>query len=132
MRVHRVSDLLEVRLVEEGFERLEDFDLEVFWKAWCAGREAGRSAYTATVRIAPNLLSLLPQYFGSRIRERIAQAGEPDAEGWITLELPFESLFAARDRLLGFGSAVEVLAPRALRLSIQDVAEQVVQLYARR
>ncbi len=43
--------------------------------------------------------------------------------------LPFESLEAARARLLGFGAAVEVLAPCPLRRSIQDYAEQIAGLY---
>ena len=56
--------------------------------------------------------------------------GPPDAAGWLTLQLAFESLEAARTRILGFGRGVEVLAPYALRRSIQDYAEQIVALYA--
>jgi hypothetical protein len=33
--------------------------------------------------------------------------------------------------LLAFGSAVEVIAPRALRASMQDYGEQIVALYQR-
>ena len=54
----------------------------------------------------------------------------PDAEGWITLELAFESLEAARDRLLSLGSSVEVLAPHALRASLSDYARQIVAIYS--
>jgi len=63
------------------------------------------------------------------VRATIAGAGPPDAEGWIRIELGFESLPAARERILGFGRAMEVLAPRALRLSVADFARQVVRLY---
>jgi uncharacterized radical SAM superfamily protein len=38
-------------------------------------------------------------------------------------------LWAARDRLLGFGRAVEVLEPEPLRLSMVDYARQIVALY---
>lgn len=72
---------------------------------------------------------MLPVYFGGRIRTSIAQAEPADADGWVTLELRFESLEAARDRLLGFGRGVEVLRPLALRQSILDFATQVVALY---
>ena len=59
------------------------------------------------------------------------RAGPPDAQGWVTLQLPFESLEAAWARILGFGRGVEVVGPYALRRSIQDYAEQIVALYAR-
>ena len=45
--------------------------------------------------------------------------------------LAFESFEAARDRILGFGAAAEVLEPEALRRSIMDYAAQIVQLYAK-
>jgi predicted DNA-binding transcriptional regulator YafY len=53
------------------------------------------------------------------------------AGGWIQLELVFESFFDARNRILGFGRGVEVLAPRALQRSVLDYAEQVIALYNR-
>jgi hypothetical protein len=83
-----------------------------------------------TVRVAPNLVAELPGYFGDAAREQIAQAGPPDAAGWLTVQLAFESLEAARARLLGFGGAVEALEPYALRRSILDYAEQIAALYS--
>jgi len=83
------------------------------------------------VRTSPALIPLLPLYFGERIHEALVQAGPPDAEGWITLTLPFERLEAARERILGFGRAVEVLEPAALRQSVVDFARQIVAFYAR-
>ena len=46
------------------------------------------------------------------------------------MELAFESLEAARDRLLSLGSGVEVLAPPALRASLADYARQIVAIYS--
>lgn len=130
VRVHRVSELLDARLMDEHFERPTDFDLAAFWKAWCAGREESRSSYPVTVRVSPDLVPFLPLYFGDRIRARVAEAGPPDGAGWITLTLPFERFEAARERILGFGRAVEVLEPEPLRLSVIDFARQVLDLYA--
>ena len=81
--------------------------------------------------MAPGFVTSLPYYFGSEVRARLAQAGPPDTDGWTELELPFESLEAARERLLDFGCGVEVLEPLALRLSLLDHAEQLVKLYHR-
>jgi len=125
----RVSRLVDVRLSDERFERPADFDLGAFWREWCAELEESRSDYVVTVRVAPDFVPLLPWYFGEQVHAKIAQAEPPDAEGWITLELPFDRLETARDRILSFGRGMEVLEPRALRASILDYAEQIVALY---
>ena len=101
--VYRVSDLLDVQMSDELFERPEEFDLVTFWEGWCAEREGNFHDYKAVVRVAPDLLPLLPRYFGNHIQARIVQAGPPDGEGRIRLELSFKSFEAARERLLGFG-----------------------------
>ena len=129
VRVHCVSDLLDARMMDETFERPAQFDLAAFWRTWRVEREKSHAAYPVLVRVAPNFSPWLPMYF-DHIREKIAQAVPPDAEGWITLELDFESLEAARDRILGLGRGVEVLKPPALRKSILDYATQIVALYA--
>jgi predicted DNA-binding transcriptional regulator YafY len=131
IRVHRLSRELEVRLLDETFERPVDFDLAAFWQAWCVKVERNRPRYPARIRVAPDLIPWLPRIFGEPIREQIAGAGLPDAEGWITLTLPFESLEAARERILSFGRAVEVLEPLALRNSVWDYAAQIVDLYTK-
>jgi hypothetical protein len=45
------------------------------------------------------------------------------------MELSSDSLEKGRDRLLGLGRGVEVIAPRALRKSLIDYAQQIVALY---
>ena len=130
MHVHRVADLVDARASAEPFERPAGFDLGAFWRTWCEEHEANLPRFTAIVRVAPGFLPELPRYFGSPIRTKIAQAGPPDAEGWLRLELSFESLEAARERILGFGRGVQVLEPRALQRSVLDYAEQIVALYA--
>ena len=45
------------------------------------------------------------------------------------MQLFFESLEAARARLLSFGGGVEVLEPQALRCSIADFAAQIAARY---
>jgi predicted DNA-binding transcriptional regulator YafY len=131
MRVHRVSDLITVSLLDETFERSEGFDLEDFWKTWCVQRAHRRAIYPVKVRVTADMLPFLPMYFGGGIKAKILQAGPPDEDGWITLELPFESLEAARDQLLAFGRGIEVMSPRALRESILDYAAQITALYSK-
>ena len=120
----RVLDLLGVRLAEGGFERPDDFDLAAFWHRWRADHEARRALYPVIVRVAPSLIPALRHFFLP-----IDQTDPPDPDGWLTLTLSFESLEAARAQLLGFGRSVQVLAPRPLRRSLLDYAEQIVALY---
>jgi len=130
IHVHRVSNLLDVAISEEPFTCPEHFDLAAYWQGWCINYEALLMDFTARVRIAPRLIPFLPMYFGHSIHTMIDGAPPPDSDGWIQLDLTFESFGTARDRLLSFGSAVEVLAPRSLKLSIVDYAEQITSLYS--
>jgi predicted DNA-binding transcriptional regulator YafY len=129
-RVYRVSRILNARICDETFVRDRHFDLSAYWRSWCAGVEANRPSYPVTVRVAPAFVPWLQQLFGHRMRDEIAQAQPPDARGWIRLTLTFETLEDARDRILSFGRAVEVLEPEALRNSVLDFAQQTVALYA--
>ncbi len=128
-RVCRISRVLDASLSDDTFERDPDFELAAFWQAWCAEVEENRNAYPVTVRVAPQLIPWLPRLFGEQIHETLAQTGPPDAEGWIRLALPFETHEDARDRILGFGRAMEVLEPQALRKAMLDYATQIVALY---
>jgi predicted DNA-binding transcriptional regulator YafY len=129
IHVHRVAGLSEVHLLETNFNRPPGFDLQEFWEGWCLARENQHTDFAVTVRVASDFIPWLPMYFGSRIRERLAQASPPDEGGRLTLELFFESLEAARERLLSCGGGLEVLSPRALRASIQDYATQILAQY---
>lgn len=125
--VVRVSQILNAEILPETFTRPTDFDLPVFWLSWCT-KTVSRPPFIAVVRVDPQLASDLPRYFGETIRRQLAQA-EPDEQGWLELSLPFEHFFAARERILGFGRAVEVIAPLPLRESVLDFARQITNLY---
>ena len=59
-----------------------------------------------------------------------AESGDQvNGETWLTATIPFESLHEARARLLALGGSVEVLAPLALRSSMQDYAGQIMKRY---
>ena len=126
--VTRVSQIVEADLLPEGFFRPPEFDLETFWETWCRDYES-QPPFCARVRVSPEALPLLAEYVGERARAGLAQTHLPYADGWVTLDLPFESFVAARTRLLGLGRAVEVLEPESLRRSLIDFAEQIVGFY---
>jgi predicted DNA-binding transcriptional regulator YafY len=127
VRALPVSALSAATLAASTFERPASFDLAVFWRDWCAAREAEQLAYAVEVRVSPAFLPFVPAFFGVAPEA----VGPADAAGWRPLALSFESLAAARARLLSCGAAVEVVAPAALRLSVADYGYQIAALYER-
>lgn len=132
MDARRVSELLDVRLAEQGFERAPGFDLAAVWQKWCAAHEADRPRYAVTLRISPEFLPALPRLLGRALDDMLVHAGASDTHGWMVVELAFDSLDEARERLLACGRGVEILEPRALRQSVLDYAQQIAALYASR
>jgi predicted DNA-binding transcriptional regulator YafY len=128
--VQRVARLSAVAGSAQSSLRPDGFDLAAFWTQWCAEYDRGRSLYAVTLRVAPAFVPALPRLFGERAAKALATARAPDAGGWITLELCFESLYAARERILACGGGVEVVSPEPLRLSVADFAKQTAGLYA--
>ena len=130
-RVYRVSRVQAVTLTEETFERPEDFDLAAYWAEWLAGFRGELATYAATARFAPEAIPAIPHVFGEAAHTLIEQAGPPDIEGRITLQLTFENREVACGRLLSFGQSVEVLEPPELRQRVIQQAENIVAFYRR-
>lgn len=128
LRAIPVAQVLSAQLLEQTFARRADFDLPAFWSTFCQDVQARRTVFPVTLRLAPQILPELRYYFGSLADEHW-QAAAPDASGWRTLTLPFRSLESARRHILAYGGAVEVLTPPALRLSLQDYAQQILNIY---
>ncbi len=127
--IYQVSRVVVAQITDQEFDRPAEFDLIAFWRDWSAGHEAARPNYPVRARVSPALVPLLPRYFGNRIQLELDGACPADGGGWITLTLPFATLEAARERILGFGRAIEVLAPTALRASVIDFAMQIQTFY---
>jgi hypothetical protein len=133
MHVWRVADITRADLLDATFERPADFDLAAFWQAWCMQAEQTRPRFEVRVCIAPRVRPVLPGLLGDGV-EVEAQTDDPSAEsihgeGWPVCRLTFSSFEDARARLLALGGEVEVLEPPALRLSLSDFAQQIVQRY---
>jgi len=126
LRVDLASNILEAELMEERFERPEGFDLEAFWTAWAAAYEANRRYFPATVRVVAEALPELEHALGRHIR-RTADAEQGSSV--VDVEMAFDGFEHARAALLGYGGAVEVIEPDALRRSVADFAQRIVETY---
>jgi len=130
-RAIRVSKVLDAQMTNEHFERPANFDLTVFWKKWCEELETNRAQFPVLARVSAQLQHFLPHYFGGRLKSQTDNVTSKTEDGWATIFLPFESFEEARDRILGFGGAVEVLEPLELRESVIDYANQILDFYSK-
>jgi predicted DNA-binding transcriptional regulator YafY len=128
-RLHqrRVSELIDVAVCSERFERPPDFDLQAYWNNASAELEAETARFRTRLRVSPAMLRWLPHL----LERTIPKVFDAQPDQWVTLELQFESFETARRQLLALGGAVEVLEPEALRLSLLDFATQILQVYTK-
>lgn len=122
--VYRVSELLDVCILDAAFERPVDFNLGGFWAQWRNAYLIQRQQYRVVVHAKGDINRSLPNLFDAQT-ELLSQ--EADDKGiWA---LHFGSLEMAREALLPLGASVEVLEPDVLRLTIHDFAKQIVGVY---
>ncbi len=125
-RMYRVSRILDLALCDGFFDLPEDFDLERAWQI--CSREFEERIYTSnmTVRISEAGLARV-QYFLSpfQIDAIRASADLPDDSGWLTVDVPTESVDHALWDVLKMAPYMEVVAPQELR---QRVAETAIRL----
>lgn len=130
-RSYRIGRLRRVEVLEACFDRDSGFDLTDFWREACAvfERESATRApvCVATLRVHRSADWYFPSFFEGRY-ERV---GATDADGWASLRVTFSSLDEARTRVLGLGTAVEVLDPPELELGVLDLARSIVDRQTR-
>lgn len=129
MRVRRVARITGAVLLKQSFTRPADFDLTTFWKNWCEAYEDERPFYRVKVLVIPSLAERLPLLLENNQPDLLNTPPAFTQTGWQAITLEFSSFETARTQLLGFGAAVEVLEPLALRISLADHAQQITRLY---
>lgn len=130
IQVYRVSRIMEAELTDSQFERPANFDLATYWQTWRNQFEARQNSLTVTLRVPPKSGLLLAQVFGEGIVNSLLTSSPPeDTAGHATIALTFDSIESACRQLLGFGTAVEVLAPEALRQMLHEQASQTAYQY---
>jgi len=130
-RMYRVSRVAHATVLPSAAKRPADLDLAAVWQELRAEVERPRAEpVTVTLRasaaVAPRVLRMCAPQFtpGEPVPEP-----SPDGDR-VRMVLPFRALGAASGTLLGFGDAVEVLEPAALRAEMARLAASVVRLYA--
>jgi predicted DNA-binding transcriptional regulator YafY len=129
LRVFMVANIVEVEILDQGFRRPPDFDLVQYWNEWCKTAREQRAFYHARLRMSPTLLGKLRYYLSESDKFTVLETASTDDKGWCEVIIQYENYFAARQSILNFGRAAEVLEPEALRVSVIDFAQQIVDLY---
>jgi len=127
LRVDRVSRVRDARIEDAGFDRPPTFDLGAFWTDWLARQEAAGPQFAVHLRVRADAIPFVQDRL--RARRGVFYGVPAPAKDWVPMDISFATLGEARQILLSLGGSVEVIAPEALRLSIQDFAEQISQLY---
>jgi predicted DNA-binding transcriptional regulator YafY len=126
-RTYRVSRILAAQPTEESFTRPAGFNLAEYWDQSKTDFVAGLPRYHATVRVDPAILPRLR--FAARYA-RIEPDPTPDPDGWTRVAIRFQFPADAREFILGFGPAIDVLDPSDLRDDVIALARATVERYA--
>jgi predicted DNA-binding transcriptional regulator YafY len=125
-RTYRVSRVQEAAVTNEPCTCPDDFDLAAYWEQSMDQFNAELPRYRLTVRARPDVLARI-RYAGRFARTE--QIGPPDEDGWVPITLILNSEEFAREYVMAFGPAMEVLEPEGLREKVRAAAQELIALY---
>ena len=116
-----------VRLLEDYFDLPANFDLGEYTRKGFMGLQGGASTRKVVLRFAPDAADavLTAPFVADQKTTR-----EPS--GHLRVVFETNALFQVQREVLRWGSAVEVLSPKALREDISETARDMAGMYRRR
>jgi predicted DNA-binding transcriptional regulator YafY len=130
-RTFKVSNIAALTVEATTFVRPRSFDLSKVWAANLERFEGALRRETATIRASSLGLMRLAK-LGRQVAAAVGAATSPDGDGWVTLQLPIESVEHAALELLGIGPEVDVVAPAHLCEQLRILAERIVGIATER
>ncbi|HEY3687929.1 MAG TPA: YafY family protein [Streptosporangiaceae bacterium] len=131
IRTYRVSRIIDLVVLDEGFERPDGFDLDAYWRSYLESFDARRLRVAAGVRLSAYGMERLPFVMEAAVVDAARRTAEPDGDGWTRVTLPMESIGQAASDLLRLGADAEVLAPAELRERVRQMVADLAGVYAR-
>lgn len=122
-RTYRLSRMLAAQVLPEAAERPAEVDLDRIW-AERSARFLSEDHIPVVVRVRQSRREELLS------SARAVRLEEPEAGGWIRLDVTFEDLRHATWAVWQLDTAVEVLAPESLRTALRERAEAVVERHS--
>jgi predicted DNA-binding transcriptional regulator YafY len=121
LRSYRVSRIRDAAILDESFIRPPEFDLAAFWEKSAETFRERLPRFNVVARVRPEALPFL---------QAMIRFGAIDTVSGDQVTMHFDSEEVARVTLLGFGTAVEVIEPEALRTAIVGDARAVLSTFA--
>ena len=122
-RTYRLSRVSAAEELPEPAQRADRVDLDLAWRERSIRFRTGGDQIAVLVRVAParreNLVSTA----------LAVRTEEPDADGWLRLEVTFQDSRHAEWALWQLGTDAEALAPPSLRTSLRDRAAAIATRY---
>ena len=129
-RTYRVSRIVDLEVLEERFDRPDDFDLAGYWERSVAAYEGSLPSFEAVIRVRRAGLWKLEQALGVGVaRAAAAAAGDPGDTGWLTLNLSLEDMSHAVPQILTVGIDAQVVEPAELRDQVAAAAREIAAKY---
>ncbi|GAB3717593.1 helix-turn-helix transcriptional regulator [Nocardiopsis oceani] len=122
-RTYRLSRVLAAEELPEAAERPDRVDLDRAWRERSARFLSGSDHVTVLVRVNP---ARREEIVGTALAVR---AEEPDADGWLRLEVTFQDARHADWALWQLTADAEVVAPEWLRARLRDRATAIARRY---
>lgn len=120
-RLDALDAIVTVRTTDDPAIDIDSVDLDQLWQDWIATRRASFRRIEARLLVDVRIIDAW--------RERHAAESVVDSGDHLEVVTAFGSIVEARMAVLPWGGAIEVLAPRSLRLSVADFARQTVSRY---
>ncbi len=124
-RTFRLSRIRDVQILELACQRPENFDLEEHWKQSTASFKESRSRFPVTFITDPETAKYIQQYC-KPLRQEVVDRSQKSG---VLLEITYSDEKEAEFILLGLGSRVEILSPRAFRKKID---QEITRMYKKR
>jgi predicted DNA-binding transcriptional regulator YafY len=125
-RIYRVTRLHDLTVLEQHFQREEDFDLPTFWQSHLHRFVESMAEYSFTLRVHPDRLPFVKWITPGR-----HQSTKPEREGeWYTVRVQMESVELAKMLVFGLGSQATVIEPRTLHDAVVAAARELCRQYS--
>lgn len=132
VRTFRLSGIQALELLDVRFSRPRKFDLPRYWAASTRRFETGVYRTRAHLRVSPLGLRRLQSFAPTVAESATRTATAPDADGWMRVTIPIESVGDAARELLRLGTEAEALEPTELREQMKAAVARIAALYSER
>jgi predicted DNA-binding transcriptional regulator YafY len=122
-RTFRVSRVRSVTETDRPIVRPDDFDLSEAWRSIVTNIDAQRAPLAVRLRTDERTVDVLRYMFGSRVGEESVDS----SSGRVTVEVRAQSELMLARQLAGFGDAIEILTPAAVRDHLAEIGRGLVR-----